>query len=263
MLLLYGLSLTLFYVDFLRDNRFASRSGVVLLGSVWVLESLYMGVQIAVDHALPLFSAGQATIFFAWLLITVSFSVSLLSRIDYFTFFINLLGFLFVGFDLFVRGKGGTHSLPKLSDLLFVHVSLAIASYVAFTLSCIFSALYLLADTALRLKRFASGPFRRLPPLQQLDVYAFRSALVGGPLLLIAMILGAVWYVMLKGQLLVLDPKPIFSIILCAWYVAYLYFRARGRISGRRAAWFNISAYVGVLINFLIIGEFMSQFHKW
>lgn len=262
MLGLYFLSLVLFYVDFLRDSRMASRSGLLLLALVWVLETGYLGARIAIDHAIPFFSSSQASLFFAWLLITVSFAVSALSRIDYFTFFINLLGFLFVALDTLVRGRA-PDALTRMSDLLLLHISLAFLSYVAFTLSCIFSVLYLMGDSALRMKRFGSGPFKRLPPLQVLDVFAFRSALVGGPLLLIAMILGAVWYAVLTGHVLLFDAKPIASTLLFCVYLAYLWLRARGTISGRKAAWWNVVAFIGVLLNDLVFGEYMSKFHRW
>lgn len=262
MLALYGLSLVLFYVDFLRDNAIANRSGMLLLGIVWVLETLFLGSRVMRDHVLPLFTSDQATILFAWLLISLSFVVNLVSRIDYFTFFINLLGFLFVGFDVMVHGVA-SDTAPRVSDILLLHVSVAFLSYLAFTVSSIFSLLYLLEDRALRGKRFASGPFRRLPPLERLELFAYRSALVGGPLLFIAMLLGAIWYQILTGQVLLLDPKPIATLLLFGVYVVYLVLRAQGRISGRKASWWNLAAFAGVLVNFLVIGEFMSKFHRW
>lgn len=258
----YGVSLTLFFIDFLRDNKLANRVGLVILGLVWVLETLLLGQRVLAQHALPLYSYVQATLFFSWLLISLSVAISIFSRIDFFTLFVNLFGFLLVGFDAIVHGHLAK-AVPQQGDLLVLHISVSILSYLLFSVSAIFSVLYLLEDAALRKKRFASGPFRRLPALQRLDVYAYRTALVGGPLLLIGMMVGAIWYDMLTGHFLWLDPKPIASGLLLLLYFVYLWLRGTERISGRRAAWFNLISFVGVLLNFLVIGEFMSSFHRW
>ena len=262
MLAVYAVSLLLFFADFLRDNRAANRIGLTFLGVVWILETAFMGARIAADHRLPFFTSGQATVFYAWLLVTVSGIVSLFSRIDFFAFFVNLLGFLFVAFDTFVHGRGA-NAYPRQSDLLLLHISFAFLSYLAFALSCIWSVLYLLEDSALRGKRFSSGSFRRLPALEKLDGFAYRTALTGLPLLLIAIVLGFIWYAMLTGRVLLIDAKTVTSVLLLAVYGAYAWLRASGRFGGRRGAWLNIGAFLGVVLNFLVVGEFMSRFHRW
>lgn len=258
----YALSLGLFFTDFLKDNRVANRLGLALLGVVWVMETGFVVTRTIVHHDLPLFSASTATIFYSWLLLTVSLAVSIFSRIDYFTFFLNLLGFLFVVFDTLSHGAP-LYAAPKQGSLLLLHIAIAFLSYLAFSVSCIFSILYLLEDSALRKKRYESGPFRRLPPLERLDVFAYRSALVGEPLLLIAIILGAVWYAMLTGHVLLMDAKPIVTFVLLVFYGLYLYLRGSGRINARRGAWMNLIWFGCVILNFLVIGAFASNFHRW
>ncbi|MHB1683726.1 MAG: cytochrome C assembly family protein [Bacilli bacterium] len=261
MLLCYLVGLGLFYVDFLKDNRIANRFGIAMLCVVWLMETAFLGVMIKMDHLLPFFSSAQGTIFFSWLLITVSIVVNYLSRIDYFSFLMNLLGFLFVAFATFAHGQPVDIPFGQ-GDLLLLHISVAFLSYIMFTLSFIFSVLYLLADSALRFKRFQSGPFRRLPPLQRLDLYAYRSAVAGLPLLLIAMILGSVWYALVYGYVLILDPKPLFAIVLAIMYVIYLYMHSTGRLGGRKASWWNLACFLAIVLNFLVVGQFASQLHR-
>lgn len=262
MLVFYAVSMVLFLVDFVRDNRMANRVGVALLGVIWMLESAYMGTRIYANHALPVFSFDQATVMFAWLLITASVIVNYFYRIDFFTFFMNLLGFLVVAFDIVVHSGGGV-SVPRQSELLILHIGIAFLSYIAFTLSFIFSVLYLLTDSALRFKRFQSGSFRRSAPVSRLDLFSFRFAVLGEPLLLIAIVLGFVWYMILKGQFLVWDAKPIVTLLLFCAYAVTLGLRVMGRVSGRKFAWLNVASFMIVLANFLVVGEFASQFHKW
>ncbi|PWI58852.1 cytochrome c biogenesis protein CcsA [Sulfoacidibacillus thermotolerans] len=259
---LYGVSIGLFYADFLRDNRIASRMGLAMLSVVFAFVTMIMGIRISLDHLLPFFSSGQVIIFFAWLLIGVSIFINYFSRIDYFTLFMNILGFIFVVFDAFVHGQSLEATYGQ-RDLLLLHIGVALVSYIAFTLSVIFSLLYLLEDSALRFKRFQSGSFRRLPPLERLDLYALRSAVIALPLMLLGLILGILWYFLLSGKFVLLDPKPLGAIGLSLLYGFYAYARSSGWMTGRRAAWLNLACFFAVLVNFLFVGELASDFHRW
>ncbi len=262
MIILYAVSIGMFYLDFLKDNRIASRIGLAMLVFVWMLVTWIMSVRMVADHPLPFFSSGQVIILFAWLLITVSILVYYFSRIDYFTLFMNILGLVFVVFDAFVHGQSLDATYGQ-HDLLLLHIGVALLSYIAFTLSMMFSLLYLLEDSAVRLKRFQSGAFRRLPPLERLDIYAFRSAVIGMPLMLLGMMLGALWYFLLSGKVMLFDPKTIGAILLSLFYGLYAYARNAGWITGRRAGWVNLACYVVVLFNFLFVGELKADFHRW
>ncbi|MCI0183209.1 MAG: cytochrome c biogenesis protein CcsA [Acidibacillus sp.] len=259
---LYAVSIILFYLDFLHDNRIASRLGLAMLSLVWIVVTMIMGGRMIFDRPLVFFSSGQVIVLFAWLLITVSLIVNYFSAIDYFTLFMNILGFIFAIFDAFVHSQSLEATYGQ-HDLLLLHIGVALLSYIAFTLSFMFSLLYVLEDSALRLKRFQSGSFRRLPPLERLDVYAYRSAVIGLPLLLLGMILGALWYFLLSGHVVLFDPKPIGAFFLVLLYGFYAYARSGGWITGRIAAWVNLSCFFVVLINFLVVGELASDFHRW
>ncbi len=249
-------------MDFIKDNKVANRMGVAILLLVWILDTLFIGARILLLHEWPLFSAFQATMLFSWLLISLSGIITLFYRVDFFVFFLNLCGLLFALFDVMVHGHVGSGIIHQ-SDLLVVHISAALLSYIAFSIAAIFSLLYLLESYSLRLKRFDSGPFRRLPPLAQLDRFAFRASLVGVPLLFLAIVLGAIWYYILTGHVVDMDAKPVISVLLFLLYASYLYLHVKGKVSGRKAAWLNILAFVLVIINFLVVSAFVSSFHRW
>lgn len=262
MIISYFLSISLFFVDLLRENKTANRIGIIVLALVWILESVFLLERMQFDHVLPFFTSLQATVFFSWLLITVSILMNLFWRVDYVSFFVSLLGFIFVAFDAIV------HTHPQIQhvrqgDLLFLHVSVSLLSYIAFSLSAIFSVLYLMEERALHSKHFTSGPFKRLPSLERLDFFAFRSAFVGLPLLVLGMVFGSLWYKLLEGRFLFFDAKILVSTLVFLLYALYLSLRLTGKIRGRLGAWSNIIAYVVVMANFLIVGEFISKFHHW
>lgn len=258
----YLLSLGVFFIDLLRENKTANRMGVLILGVAWLLESVFLVVRMRTDHMLPFFTSLQVIVFFSWLLITISIVLNLLWKVDYLSFFISLLGFVFVTFDFII------HSHPQIAylrqgDLLLLHVVISLLSYIAFSLSMIFSVLYLMEEWALRSKRFASGPFQRLPALERLDLFAYRSVVVGLPLLVAGMVFGAIWYKMLLGVFLFFDAKILVSILVVILYGLYLVMRFTGSMRGRAGAWLNVVTYWVVVVNFLIVGEFVSKFHHW
>ena len=258
----YFLSLSVLFIDLLRENKTANRLGVAFLILVWVLETVFLIRRMTFDHMLPFFTSLQATVFFSWLLITVSVLLNLFWRVDYVSFFVCLLGFLFVAFDAVV------HTHPQIGrvrqgDLLFLHVSVSLLRYIAFSLSAVFSVLYLMEERALRSKHFRSDPFRRLPSLERLDFFAYRSAFVGLPLLILGMVFGSIWYRMIEGRFLFFDAKILVSLLVLLLYALYLILRYLGNIRSRAGAWWNLVVYVIVMVNFLIVGEFISRFHHW
>jgi HemX protein len=138
---------------------------------------------------------------------------------------------------------------------------LSLTSYVAFLLSAILSVFYLVAHKMLKAKKWNSI-FHRLPSLEQMDRLIYRLVIVGLPLLLTGMVLGAVWAYLNIHANFWLDPKVIASMIVLVAYSIYLFNRSSSRWGGNESAKWNVGAFVMVLINFLISNT-LSKFHQW
>lgn len=52
---LYAVSIILFYLDFLHDNRIASRLGLAMLSLVWIVVTMIMGGRMIFDRPLVFF----------------------------------------------------------------------------------------------------------------------------------------------------------------------------------------------------------------
>lgn len=263
MTFLYAVVVVLYFLDFVLHKRTLNRIAFGLLAAVWALQTSFFMSRILEDNSVPLYSTFETTLFFSWLLISFSLFINYFYKIDLFAFFTNLIGFTMVVFDLFTgEGAAATVGTNLQGNLLVLHITLAFLSYAAFSLSFIFSIMYLIQSKLLREKRW-NDVFRRLPALDKLDAFTFRLIIVGFPLLLVAMILGVNWYYTVNGTVLVWDAKPVVSVILLGCYSVWMYLRNASDWSGRKLAWFNVVSFGLVIINYLFVGAYFSGFHRW
>ncbi|MBL0387127.1 cytochrome c biogenesis protein CcsA [Tumebacillus sp. ITR2] len=263
MTFLYAVCIVLYFADFVTHKQVLNRIAYGFLAVVWGLQTSFFLTRMTEVHYVPLMTTFETTLFFSWLLITFSLVINYFYKIDLFAFFTNVIGFAMVVFDLFT-GEGASSVVGEglQGNLLIIHITLAFLSYAAFSLSFIFSIMYLIQSKMLKEKRWNSW-FRRLPALDKLDAFTYRLIIVGFPMLLLALILGVNWYYKMFGSVLVFDAKPLVSIVLLGFYVGWLYLRNSFGWSGRKLAWWNVASFSLVVVNYLFVGTFFSGFHRW
>lgn len=169
-----------------------------------------------------------------------------------------------MAFSLYMVGHEVTSPLESeqlRSEWLTIHISLAFLSYAAFTISFIFSVLYLIQNHWLKKKKW-SKQFRRWPSLVQLEKYSFYFNLLGVPLLVLSLILGIIWAFQTLHTSFWFDSKVIFSLFALFMYASYLYQRAAKGWLGKKIVDFNVLCFLVLLVNYLI-SSFFSKFHLW
>lgn len=258
MAILYATSLVLYFMDAIHPRRRMNRTALLLLFFVFVTETVLLVLRLRDLGYVPVYSRFDVLLLLSWLILLVALVVDAFFRVDLLLFFANALGFAIVAFDTFAR-QGRLSYTSNQGDLLVFHISLAVLSYVAFSFAFIFSVMYLIQNRFLREKRWTTLYFR-LPSLERLDTYGYRSILVGFPLLMLAMILGAIWGKLTLGKFLLADPKPLATGLLWVMYGVYLVLRVYRGWSGQRLIVYQLICFLGVLLNFVVIGQF-SVFH--
>jgi len=256
---LYALALVLLFIDAVQPRRAVNRTAIVLLFLVFTLQSTFLLVRLESMGYAPVYSSFDATLLLSWLMVLVALVINAFFRIDLIMFFANVLGFGLIVFDTFSHPYVQSPAVG-FGDLLVLHITLALLSYVGFAFAFVFSFMYLIQDRLLRRKQW-TGWYFRLPSLERLDAFCFRSVLISYPLLLLAMVLGAVWERLELGHFLLLDPKPIATLIVWMLYGVYLLLRQRRRWSSSRLMYYSVFCFVGVILNFVVIGSF-SLFHR-
>lgn len=258
---LYAASVLFYFHDFLQSNRKVNRLAFGLLAVVWALQTIFFASQMWEKAYFPVLTLFETLFFYSWVLVTLSLLINYFFRIDALVFFTNVIGFAVLTLSMFMP-IGPLHEPPLglTSELLFIHVTMAIASYATLSLSMIFSSLYLLQHKMLKQKHW-SQKFRRLPSLERLEQFSFRLNMFGVPMLLLAIILGAIWAQLVLSTYFWLDAKVWMSVIVLVTYAFILYKRLTDTWEGRKLALWNMIGFLMIICNVLLTDT--SSFHHW
>ncbi|MBO0962810.1 cytochrome c biogenesis protein CcsA [Neobacillus sp. MM2021_6] len=260
---LYAFSVLLYFFDFIHHNRKANRIAFWLLAFVWVLQTVFLVIYMTKTGRFPVLTIFEGLYFYAWVLVTLSIGINHLLRVDFIVFFTNILGFTVMAIHTFAPMQYSSHIMAKqlVSELLLIHITMAILSYGAFSLSFVFSSLYLLQYDLLKRKKWGTR-LLRLADLEKLEKSSYILAVIGVPMLLLSVILGLQWAFLKVPGMPWYDMKIIGSFLLLTAYSIYLYLRIAKNISGKKLAIWNTGSFLIVLINFFLFGQ-LSSFHLW
>ena len=262
-IVLYALSVLGYFIDFLQNNRKVNQIAFWLLSIVWALQTMFLISQMMVMDRFPILTIFEGLYFYAWVLVTLSLVINRIFKVDFFVFFTNVIGFIIMTLHLFapVQYKSSVLAEKLVSELLVIHVTIAIISYGAFTLSFIFSLMYTLQYEMLKKKKWGKR-LRRLGDLTKLDRLTYILNMLGVPMFLVSLILGIVWAYIAIENFHWYDAKVLGSFTVFISYCFYLYLRVGKGLQGRSIAYWNLGAFLVVLINFFLFGS-LSRFHIW
>jgi len=261
--ILYAFSILLYFVDFLMTNRKANRIAFWLLAFVWVLQTVFLTLFMLKTGRFPVLTISEGLYFYAWILISLSLVFNRLLKMDFIIFFTNVLGFIIIAIHSFapLQFESTVMVQQLISELVLIHIIVGILSYGAFSLSFVFSLLYLLQYDLLKRKKWGTRLIR-LADLSSLEKMSYLLNVIGVPLLMMSLILGTQKAYIQVPNMIWYDSKVIGSFVVLAIYSIYLYLKAGKGIAGKNLALWNIASFLIVLINFFLFGK-LSNFHFW
>lgn len=142
------------------------------------------------------------------------------------------------------------------SDLLAVHVAAMVLAYGALSISFAAAVLYLVQGG--RRHRF-----QRLPRAQLLDDIAYKSVMVGFPLLAVGIALGAYWANSAWGRYWGWDPKETSSLVTWLIYGIYLHAHGLRGWAGTRSAVILVLGFAAVLFTYFAVNLWVSGLHSY
>lgn len=261
--LIYAASVLLYFIDFLHNNQKANKGAFWLLAIVWVLQTIFLFLYMLQTGRFPVLTIFEGLYFYAWVLITLSLIINKLLPVDFTVFFTNVLGFIVMAIHTFapVHIQSEVLAQQLVSELLLIHITLAILSYGALTLSFVFSLLYLIQYDLLKRKKWGKR-LLRLGDLTKLEHMSYVLAVIGVPMLILSLILGLQWAYIKVPNVVWFDPKILGSFLVLIVYSVYLYLKVRKQMYGKTLAYLNLLSFLTVLINFFLFGS-LSTFHIW
>lgn len=261
--LLYATSVLLYFIDFLQRNRKANRIAFWLLAFVWILQSTFLIVFMVSTGRFPILTILEGLYFYTWVLVTLSLLINRFLKVDFIVFFTNIIGFIIIVIFTFspIKIRSDVVLTTLSSELLFIHIMLAIISYGAFSISSMISLLYLIQYNLLKKKKWGDKLIR-IPDLSKLGKMSYTLNLVGVPIFFISLILGVVWAFLTMPDMNWYDAKVIGSFIVLFSYSISLYLKVRKEAQSRVIAQWNVASFLIILINFFLFGK-LSSFHFW
>ncbi|MDP5272694.1 cytochrome c biogenesis protein CcsA [Chengkuizengella axinellae] len=260
---LYTLSLLFSFSDTIHKNRRAKWIGTGLLIIVWILQSNFFILRMLEHSYFPILTMFDTLFFFSWIVVTISLMLNIILKHELFVFAVNVAAFTIMVISFF----SDSSALPTLQnwaihdELLFIHITLAMSSYAFFLVSFILSCLYLILFRMLKEKKWFNY-LKKLPSLEKIDRFAFFTVIIGLPLLLVSIILILIWMILTDHLSYLLDLKVLNSFLVLGAYIFYLIKKLKIHSPGNNLAFWNIIAFIILLINF-IISNYLSDFHMW
>ncbi|MEC2076808.1 cytochrome C assembly family protein [Metabacillus fastidiosus] len=262
-IIIYALCVLLYFIDFLIHNRKVSKAAFWLLSIVWVFQTFFLFNRMYEIERFPVLNMFEGLYFYTWVLVTLSLVLNKFIKAEFIMFFTNVLGFIMMALHTFAPSQHESVAVSGqlVSELLFIHITMAILSYGAFSLSFVFSLLYMLQYNLLKKKKWGKR-LRRLEDLSKLEHMSYVLNVMGVPMLLLSLILGIIWAYIKIPNFGWYDAKVIGSFIVLSTYSFYLYNRLVRELQGKAVAHWNIISFLVVLINFFLFGS-LSNFHYW
>ena len=266
-LILYAIAAAAYIVHFAQRDERIGRFATATLGAGVLAHTYLIGMQtVQAGHA-PLVGTGAAISAFVWLLGLSYLYVELTTNERSMG---GLVAVLLTGLAIIpVLDNTVTPRPPVLQSPLFtVHVMSLLFAYANFALACVLGVTYVLLFKEIKAKHLGLF-YTRLPSLQTLDVMNSRAITVGWIFLTMGCVIGGIWAVQVQHspdprvQAMSLgDPKILVAVLSWVLYSFALFARRIGW-SGRRAAYLSGVAFAVVLLNFVLVGYFLTKSHNF
>ena len=242
------------------SNRFSKRLADYFIIAGLSIHCAFLIIVSAQSGTLPISTLFESSTFYLSLIVLLSVILKFLYRLQSLTPFVMpiVTGFSIAAVTLVKNDLALTANLKTF--WLFAHIIPIFLGYASFTVSFIFSIMYLTMERQLKKKSF--GPlFDSLPSLETLDALMWKTITMGFPLLTIGLVSGTVWAktTNILGLLWYLDPKVLLGSLTWLIYAAILHLRLGASFHGTKVAVVTIAGFVIVIFTF--IGPFLMG-HK-
>jgi cytochrome c-type biogenesis protein CcsB len=142
------------------------------------------------------------------------------------------------------------------ADLLAIHVAAMIIAYSALSVSFVAACLYLVQGGE-------ANRFARLPRARTLDEIAYKSVMVGFPVLAAGIALGAYWANHAWGRYWGWDPKETSALVTLLIYGAYLHTHSLRKWAGMRSASVLVIGFGAVMFSYFVVNLWVSGLHSY
>jgi cytochrome c-type biogenesis protein CcsB len=150
---------------------------------------------------------------------------------------------------------------------IWIHVTAMTVAIGGYIVAATFTVLYLIADRHARKQASPDAGFgavlARLPGVDALDRFSYRTVVFAFPIWTFAVIAGAIWADQAWGRYWGWDPKETWAFITWVVYAGYLHARATAGWRGRKAAYIQLAGFASLLFNLVGVNLWITGLHSY
>jgi HemX protein len=258
---LYAASLGCYLRKLFAEAKWAGRAASLLLVAALVTHYFALLQRALSIHSVPYQDIYGSTSLLAWFLALTYLGLEFFHRERAMGAFALPLVLLLLSLDLIVTPHTSPRA-PARGSVFALHVTTNILAYSAFTISFIFSVIYLVQDRLIRTRR-PGALLWRLPPMEDLERMTRNGVRIGLVAMMFGIALGMVVDQRLTGQFFSLDPKVLISFLMLACYGGYLWVARSPAWRGARASLLCAASYFVVVFSYTVVNLYLSRFHRF
>ncbi|MGZ3592904.1 MAG: cytochrome c biogenesis protein CcsA [Syntrophales bacterium] len=239
-----------------------ARVSTWILSSAFAFHTMFFAMRWIKTGQNPVISFYEMLSFFAWALAGIYLAFQLKTKTRVLGAFVSPV--IFILMIAASKDMGGYVSIPAAlqSNLVPVHVILAVTGEALFALATCAGAMYLIQEGLLKNKKVSSFS-KVLPSLTELDRINHICLMLGFSLLTLGILVGSIWARSVWGSLWQWDPKQTWT--LAAWftYAVLLHQRLALGWKGHKAALFTLLAFAALLISLVLVSLLFVTAHRF
>lgn len=239
-----------------------ARVSTWILFTAFAFHTLFFAFRYIETGQNPVISFHEPLSFFAWAMAGIYLAFQLKTKTRLLGAFVSPVTFLFM--IAASKDLAGYVSIPASlhSNLVPVHVILAVTGEALFALATCAGAMYLIQEGLLKNKKVSSFS-KVLPSLSDLDRINHMCLMLGFSLLTLGILVGSIWARSVWGSLWQWDPKQTWT--LAAWfaYAVLLHQRLAMGWKGHKAALFTLLAFAVLLVSLVLVSLLFVTAHRF
>ncbi len=262
LLLFYILSFTSYLLDFKNDLPFFKNSKRIFLFLTILIHLIFIVLLTNELKHFPITNKFEIFSLISFSIVFTYFLIELLTDIKGTGLFLLALSLILQVQSVFLF-KMNPNVLPILKSIpMGLHVSTAILSYTAFSISAIYAILYFLLYKSIKSNKFGLY-FNKLPDLEILEKLSFTAMSIGLVLLSIAIIIGIIWLPSAFPNFSYYDPKIISTFIVWIFYAVGISRKELGYLYGKKLIRFAIIGLFLIILASMGPSFFTNSFHTF
>jgi len=254
------LSTAAFVAYLITQQRYATVTGVGLMGAVFLLLTIYLVAVWATTQGFPARNLYETLLVAAWAVAGTFLLLHLRLRLSVLGVMAAPLVMLLVLIATELSEVPVVNKPMFNSFWLVIHVAAILMGEALLALAGGAGVLYLLQERAIKQKRHGFF-YQRLPSLEQLDATGYVGVVSGFTLMTFGLIIGMIYARAVWGQFWSWNPKEVWSGVTWLLYAVLLHGRLTVGWRGRRAAVMAIVGFVVIIVTFIATNYWMDGHH--